>query len=239
MSCYGKYLEAQDILQIDGIQLQEAVEQDDAIYDRFDEFKLRRIYTYIKMFKIMHRMIDEDLTLIRNFNPLFDALFEKYAIIALDREWTKKDFLGVKTALKNIHRMNDRFIEYYDLINEEQKQEIESINDSDSETYNDVKEQMNKKIYIREYTELDKTNHPVNLRPFISKDIQKESLRRTEILNEINEDNEITTKKVIDISEQKQNIEMIIKMKTKTITIYISDLINQLLSIFLINVQFY
>lgn len=226
MSCYGKYIEAQDILQIDGIQLQEAVEQDDAIYDRFDEFKLRRIYTYIKMFKIMHRMIDDDLTLVKHFNQLFDALFEKYCIVALDREWTKKDFLGVKTALKNIHRMNDRFIEYYEIINEEAISS-EPINDSDSETYEDIKEEINKKIY----TKYHETKTPkINLRPFISPyDIQKESKQRQDILNEINEDNEITTKtllkKVIDMRDEsgKEILEMLIKTKTKSITIKFID----------------
>lgn len=218
MSSYGKYIEAQDILQIDGLQLQEVVEQDDAIYDSFDEFKLRRIYTYIKMFKVMNRMIDEDITLIKKFNPLFDALFEKYCIVALDREWTKKDFLYIKSALKNIHRINEKFIEYHDIINNYGMKE--NMNDSDSDNYDEIKEEMNKKIYIREHNELDKTNHPVNLKPFISP---------YNIQNEINEDNEITTKtllkKVIDMRDEsgRDILEMLIKTKTKSITIKFID----------------
>jgi hypothetical protein len=229
MSCYGKYIEAYDILNSDGIKLQEAVEQEDAIYDRFDEFILRRIYTYIKMFRIMTKMIEEDLTLIKKFNPLFDALFEKYAIIALDREWTKKDFLGVKNALKNIHRMNERWIEYYDIINDIQHDDNSDLTDSNSDVYEEVKEEINRKIFLREYNELDKTNHPVNLKPFISKNIQKESNRRNDILNEVNEDNEITTKtimkKVIDMRDEsgRDILEMFIKTKTKSITIKFID----------------
>jgi hypothetical protein len=220
MSNNPKYTEAYTMLLDDGLFIQDAIERDEPIFHKIDEFKLRRIYTYIKMFKVMHKMIDDDLTYIKKFDILFDVLFEKYCILALDREWTTKDFLGVQTAIKNIRRINDRWTEYYEIINQEEQ----PINDSDSETYEEIKEEINQKVYTKYHEQQDRINLKTNLRPFISPyNIQKESERRTDILNEINEDNEITTKKVIDISEQKQNIEIIIKMKTKTITISINE----------------
>jgi hypothetical protein len=220
MSNNPKYTEAYTMLLDDGLFIQDAIERDEPIFHKIDEFKLRRIYTYIKMFKVMHKMIDDDLTYIKKFDILFDVLFEKYCILALDREWTTKDFLGVQTAIKNIRRINDRWTEYYEIINQEEQ----PINDSDSETYEEIKEEINQKVYTKYHEQQDRINLKTNLRPFITPyNIQKESERRTDILNEINEDNEITTKKVIDISEQKQNIEIIIKMKTKTITISINE----------------
>jgi len=224
MSSYSKYLEARDILSGDGLKLQGAVECNDAIYDRYEELTLRRIYTYIKMFKVMYKMIDEDIELVLKFNPLFDALFEKYAIIALDKEWTKKDFLTVKSTLKYIHRIDEHYIEYYDTLNGGQILEMDNINDSDSDIYEEVKEEINRKLFLKEFNEMDKTNHPMNLKPFIASrpySIKEESKRRNKILDN---DNEITTKKVYDVSDQQQNIEMIIKMKHKTITISINDL---------------
>jgi hypothetical protein len=64
----------------------------------------------------------------------------------------------------------------------------------------------------------------MNLKPFIAfrpYSIKEESKRRNKILDK---DNEITTKKVYDVSDQQQNIEMIIKMKHKTIIISINNL---------------
>ena len=226
MSNNPKYLEAYMILRDDGIWLQDALERDEPVFRDFDEFKLRRVYTYIKMFKVMHQMIDDDLCLIKKFDILFDALFEKYAIIALDREWTSKDFLGVQKTLKNMNRINDRWTEYYEVINEPDVPV--PMTDSDSETYEDVKEEISQKIYTKYHENVIKRR--IHLRQFIGAfDIQKESKARTDILNEINEDNEITTKtllkKVIDMRDEngKDILEMLIKTKTKSITIKFID----------------
>jgi hypothetical protein len=224
MSNNPKWTEAFLILQDDGIWLQDAVERDEPVFRDFDEFKLRRIYTYIKMFKVMHQMIDDDICLIKKFDILFDALFEKYAIVALDKEWTSKDFLGVQKTLKNMNRINDRLTEYYEIINQDEQ----PMNDSDSETYEEIKEEINQKIYNKTHENIIKQR--IHLRPFVGAyDIQKESKARTDILNEINEDNEITTKtllkKVIDMRDEngKDILEMLIKTKTKSITIKFID----------------
>ena len=226
MSNNPKYTEAYTILLDDGLFVQDAIERDEPIFHKIDEFKLRRIYTYIKMFKVMRQMIDDDLCLIRKFDILFDALFEKYCIVALDREWTTKDFLGVQTTINNIKRINDRWTHYYDVINE--PEEIVQMNDSDSETYEDIKEEISQKIYTKYHENTIKQK--IHLRPFVGAyDIQKESKARTDILNEINEDNEITTKtllkKVIDMRESsgKEILEMLIKTTNKTITIKFID----------------
>ena len=226
MSNNPKWTEAFMILQQDGIWLQDAVERDEPVFRDFDEFKLRRIYTYIKMFKVMHQMIDDDLCLIKKFDILFDVLFEKYAIVALDREWTSKDFLGVQKTLKNMNRINDRWTEYYEVINEPDVPV--PMTDSDSETYEDIKEEICQKIYTKTHEDMIKRR--IHLRPFVGAfDIQKESKARTDILNEINEDNEITTKtllkKVVDMRDEsgRDILEMLIKTKTKSITIKFID----------------
>ena len=224
MSNNPKYTEAYTMLLDDGLFIQDAIERDEPIFHKIDEFKLRRIYTYIKMFKVMHKMIDDDLTYIKKFDILFDALFEKYCILALDREWTTKDFLGVQTTIKNIRRINDRWTEYYEIINQEEQ----PMNDSDSETYEEIKEEINQKVYTKYHENTIKQK--IHLRPFVGAfDIQKESKARTDILNEINEDNEITTKtllkKVIDMRDESgiDILEMLIKTKTKSITIKFID----------------
>ena len=225
MSNNPKWTEAFLILQQDGIWLQDALERDEPVFKDFDEFKLRRIYTYIKMFKVMRQMIDDDLCLIRKFDSLFDALFEKYAIEALDREWTTKDFLGIQKTLEFMRRINERWTHYYDVINE--PDEPVPMTDSDSETYEDIKEEITQKIH----TKYHETKTPkIHLRPFIAPyDIQKESKRKQDILNEINEDNEITTKtllkKVIDMRESsgKEILEMLIKTTNKSISIKFID----------------
>lgn len=224
MSNNPKYTEAYTMLLDDGLFIQDAIERDEPIFHKIDEFKLRRIYTYIKMFKVMHKMIDDDLTYIKKFDILFDALFEKYCILALDREWTTKDFLGVQTTIKNIRRINDRWTEYYEIINQEEQ----PMNDSDSETYEEIKEEINQKVYTKYHENTIKQK--IHLRPFVGAfDIQKESKARTDILNEINEDNEITTKtllkKVIDMRDEsgRDILEMLIKTKTKSITIKFID----------------
>mgnify|MGYP003660566376 CR=1 FL=1 len=226
MSNNPKWTEAGMILQQDGIWLQDALERDEPVFRDFDEFKLRRIYTYIKMFKVMHQMIDDDLCLIKKFDILFDALFEKYCIVALDKEWTTKDFLGVQKTLQYIHRINDRWADYYDAINEPEPRIL--MTESDDEPYEDIKEEINQKIYNKTHENIIKQR--IHLRPFVgSFDIQKESKARTDILNEVNEDNEITTKtllkKVIDMRDEsgRDILEMLIKTKTKSITIKFID----------------
>ena len=228
MSNNPKWTEAFLILQDDGIFLQDSVEREDAIFNTFDEFKLRRVYTYIKMFKVMHQMINDDLCLIRKFDFLFDVLFEKYAIVALDKEWTAKDFLGVQKTLQYMKRINERWTHYYDVINE--PDEPVPMTDSDSETYEEIKEEITQKIHTKHYEQQNRINPKIHLRPFITPyDIQKESKRKQDILNEINEDNEITTKtllkKVIDMRDEsgKEILEMLIKTKTKSITIKFID----------------